>query len=146
MRILGVPFAAPLAVATFFFDLIPLVGATIGAILVGIVTVFTDFPTATIVWVIFAIVYQQVENTVIQPQIQRRAVAVHPFAVLFGVLCGATLFGVVGALLAIPVIASGEITLREWMAYQAELRGERETPPDAPAEASTAVEPPPAPA
>ncbi len=142
MSILGVPFAAPLAVATFFFDLIPLVGATIGAILVGIVTVFNDFPTATIIWAVFAIVYQQLENTVIQPQIQKRAVAVHPFAVLFGVLCGATLFGIPGALLAIPVIASGEIALREWMAYQAELRA----PDDEPAVASTAEGPPPAPA
>lgn len=142
MKILGVPFAAPLAVATFFFDLIPLVGATIGAVLVGLVTLFNDFPTATIIWTIFAIVYQQVENTLIQPQIQRRAVAVHPFAVLVGVLCGATLFGVVGALLAIPVIASGEITLREWFAYQAEIRKAQEEPP----EAATAPEPPPAPA
>jgi len=129
MSILGVPFAAPLAVATFFFDLIPLVGATIAAILVGIVTVFNDFPTVTIIWTIFAIVYQQVENTLIQPQIQKRAVEVHPFAVLVGVLCGATLFGIVGALLAIPVIASGQIAMREWFAYQAELRGVDADPP-----------------
>jgi predicted PurR-regulated permease PerM len=127
MSILGVPFAAPLAVLTFFLDLIPLFGATIAAVAVGLVTVFNDFPTATIVWVVFAVIYQQVENNVIQPQIQRRAVEVHPFAVLFGVLCGATLFGVLGALLAIPVIASLEITLREWMAYQAELRAETMT-------------------
>jgi predicted PurR-regulated permease PerM len=143
MRILGVPFAAPLAVATFFFDLIPLVGATIAAVLVGLVTVFNDFPTATIIWVVFAIVYQQIENTVIQPQIQRRAVAVHPFAVLFGVLCGATLFGIPGALLAIPVIASGEITMREWFAYQREQRAIDDEPPPV---AATAEGPPPAPA
>jgi predicted PurR-regulated permease PerM len=129
MRILGVPFAAPLAVATFFFDLLPLVGATIGAILVGVVTVFNDFPTATIIWVIFAIVYQQVENSLIQPQIQRRAVAVHPFAVLVGVLFGASLFGILGALLAIPVIASGEITIREFVAYQAERNDESNPAP-----------------
>lgn len=122
MSILGVPFAAPLAVLTFFLDLIPLFGATLAAIAVGLVTVFNDFPTATIVWAVFAVIYQQVENNIIQPQIQRRAVEVHPFAVLFGVLCGATLFGVLGALLAIPVIASLQITLREWMAYQEELR------------------------
>jgi predicted PurR-regulated permease PerM len=145
MRILSVPFAAPLAVATFFFDLLPLVGATIGAILVAVVTVFNDFPTATIIWVIFAIVYQQVENSLIQPQIQRRAVAVHPFAVLVGVLFGATLFGILGALLAIPVIASGEITLREWVAYRAELSRIDDDPPPA-AAVATAPPPPPAPA
>jgi predicted PurR-regulated permease PerM len=143
MEILGVPFAAPLAVLTFFFDLIPLVGATIGAVLVGIVTLFNDFPTATIVWTIFAIVYQQIENSVIQPQIQRRAVEVHAFAVLVGVLCGATLFGILGALLAIPVIASGQIVLREWFAYREELRLAAETAhDDEPPAAAAAAGPP----
>ena len=77
LTILGVPFAAPLSVVVFFFDLIPLVGATIAAIVVGLVTVFVNFPTATIVWAIWAIVYQQIENNVIQPQIQKRALR-HP--------------------------------------------------------------------
>ena len=71
----------------------PLVGATIGALLVGIVTLFSDFPTATIVWVIYAVVYQQLENNFIQPQIQKRAVNVHPFIVLVAVLFGSTLLG-----------------------------------------------------
>jgi predicted PurR-regulated permease PerM len=111
LAILGVPFAAALAIVIFFADLVPLVGATIGAILVGIVTVFGDFPTATIVWVIYSIVYQQVENTLIQPQIQRRAVNVHPFIVLVAVLFGSTLLGVLGALVAIPVAASVQIAI-----------------------------------
>ncbi|ADB51287.1 AI-2E family transporter [Conexibacter woesei] len=118
LTILGVPFAAPLAVLTALFDLIPLVGATIAAVLVGIVTAFHDFPVATIVWVIWAIAYQQIENNVIQPQIQRRAVEIHAFAVLVSVLFGATLFGIVGALLAIPVAASIQIALREWWDYR----------------------------
>jgi predicted PurR-regulated permease PerM len=115
---LGVPFAAPLAVVVALFDLIPLVGATIAAVLVGLVTLFHDFPLATIVWAIWAVIYQQLENTVIQPQIQRRAVEVHAFAVLVSVLFGATLFGVVGALLAIPFAASIQIALREWWDYR----------------------------
>ena len=82
LTILGVPFAAALAIVIFFADLVPLVGATIGALIVGLVTLFTDFPTATIVWAIYSIVYQQLENTLIQPQIQKRAVNVHPFIVL----------------------------------------------------------------
>lgn len=118
LTILGVPFAAPLAVLTALFDLIPLVGATIGAILVALVTVFHDFPVATIVWLIWAIAYQQIENTMIQPQIQRRAVEVHAFVVLVSVLFGATLFGVLGALLAIPVAASIQIAIREWWDYR----------------------------
>ena len=50
LTILGVPFAAPLALVVFFFDLIPLVGATIAAVLVGVVTLFVNFPVALIVW------------------------------------------------------------------------------------------------
>lgn len=155
LSILGVPFAAPLAVVVFIADLIPLVGATIGAVLVAIVTLFVDFPTATIIWVIFSIVYQQVENSVIQPQIQRRALNVHPFAVLVAVLIGGTLLGIVGALLAIPAAAALQIVVREYWDYRktAERAGavmdpgsekdpsgppdapEGPTPPEAPAEA-----------
>ena len=118
LSLLGMPFALPLAVLVLLFDLIPLVGATIAAVLVGIVTLFDDFPTTTIIWGIWSIVYQQVENTLIQPQIQKRAVAVHPFVVLVAVLFGSTLFGILGALLAIPVAASVQIALREWWAWR----------------------------
>ena len=150
LLILGVPFRAPLAVLVFLFDLIPLVGATIAAVIVGIVTVFTDFPTATIVWSIWAIVYQQIENNLIQPQIQKRAVNVHPFAVLVAVLFGSTLFGIGGALLAIPIAAAIQISLREWFAYRAELRSEaaEAIPPEGPptAIAPRPGTPPPGPA
>lgn len=118
LTILDVPFAAPLAAIVFLFDLIPLVGATLAAIVVGLVTVFNDFPVDTIIWIVWAIAYQQVENNVIQPQIQKRAVQIHPFAVLVSVLFGATLFGVVGALLAIPFAASIQIAIREWWDYR----------------------------
>jgi predicted PurR-regulated permease PerM len=118
LSILGVPFAAPLAVVVALFDLIPLVGATVAAVIVTLVTVFHHFPVATIVWAIWAVIYQQVENTIIQPQIQKRAVEVHAFVVLVSVLFGATLFGIVGALLAIPFAASLQIALREWWDYR----------------------------
>jgi predicted PurR-regulated permease PerM len=122
MKILGIPFAGPLAVLVGVADLIPLVGATIAAVLVGIVTVFADFPLDTIIWVIWAVVYQQLENTVIQPQIQRRAVDLNPFVVLVSVLFGSTLFGVLGALLAIPLAASLQIAVMEWWQYRREAR------------------------
>jgi len=132
--ILGVPFSAALAIIVFFADLIPLVGATLGAIVVGIVTVFADFPTATIVWAIFSVIYQQLENTLIQPQIQRRAVDVHPFIVLVSVLFGATLLGILGALVAIPVAASVQIGIREWWRYRHDQTvGELMAPPPEPA-------------
>jgi predicted PurR-regulated permease PerM len=114
LMILGVPYALPLAVIIFLLDLVPLVGATLGAIVVGLVTVFNDFPVDTIVWAIWAIVYQQIENNVIQPRIQSRAVQLEPLIVLISVLFGSTLFGVIGALLAIPIAAAIQITVREY--------------------------------
>jgi predicted PurR-regulated permease PerM len=114
LLILGVPYAGSLAVVIFLLDLVPLVGATLGAIVVGIITLFNDFPTVTIIWAIWSIVYQQIENNVIQPRIQARAVSVHPFVVLTSVLFGSTLFGVIGALLAIPVAAAIQISIVEY--------------------------------
>jgi len=115
---LGVPFAGALAVLVGLFDLLPLVGATIAAVFVGVVTVFNDFPAATIIWAIFAIAYQQFENYVIQPQIQKRAVELEPFIVLVSVLFGAELFGVIGAILAIPFAASVQIAVQEWWRFR----------------------------
>jgi predicted PurR-regulated permease PerM len=115
LLILGVPFRGPLAVIAGLFSLIPLVGATIAAVLIGIVTLFENFPTATIIWAIWAIAYQQLENHVIQPQIQKRTVNVHPFITIVAVLFGATLLGVMGAIVAIPIAASIQILLREYV-------------------------------
>ena len=114
LTILGVPYAGSLAVIIFLLDLVPLVGATLGAVLVGIITLFDDFPTTTIIWTIWSIVYQQVENNVIQPRIQAKAVQVAPFVVLTSVLFGSTLFGILGALLAIPVAAAIQISIIEY--------------------------------
>ena len=115
----------------FAFDLIPVVGATIGAFLVAILMLFVNFPVALLVWIGFAIAYQQVENYVIQPQIQKRATEIEPFVVLVAVLFGSTLFGVIGAILAIPAAASIQIALAEWREYR------REYPPEPEAGAVT---------
>jgi predicted PurR-regulated permease PerM len=145
LSILGVPFAGPLSVIVGLFSLIPMVGATIAAVLVGLVTLFTDFPTATIVWAIWAVLYQQVENHLIQPQVQRRAVDIHPIVVIVAVLFGATLFGIIGAIVAIPVAASIQITVREyWRLRRYEPADnvpgtdESEPPPASPAEPAPA--------
>lgn len=116
MKVLGVPFAGPLAVMAGLASLIPMVGATIAAVLIGIVTLFTDFPTTTIIWAVWAVVYQQFENHLIQPQIQKRTVNVSPFVTIVAVLLGGTLLGILGALLAIPIAASVQILIQEWWA------------------------------
>jgi predicted PurR-regulated permease PerM len=131
LLIMGVPFRAPLAVLVGLFSLIPLVGATIAAVIVGVVTLFTDFPTATIVWVIYAIGYQQLENHVIQPQVQKRTVNVQPIITIVAVLFGSTLLGVLGAIVAIPIAASIQILLREYWDWRT-LSIRDEPPPEPP--------------
>ena len=120
--ILGVPSPLPLALIIALLDLIPLVGATLGAVMVGVVTLFVDFPTTTIIWTVFAIAYQQFENYVVQPRIQSRAVALDPFLVVVAALFGGALLGVIGALLSIPTAAAIQIAAREWVEYQRESK------------------------
>jgi predicted PurR-regulated permease PerM len=129
LTILAVPFAGPLAVMAGLASLIPLVGATIAAVLIGVVTVFSDFPTDTIIWTVWAIAYQQIENNLIQPQIQKRTVNVQPLITIFAVLCGGTLLGVVGAIAAIPIAASIQILLREYVDLRTFSMRPHEPPP-----------------
>ena len=114
LALLGVPFAVPLGVVMAFFDLIPLVGATIAGILIGIVAAIHNFPGDAIVWVVYLIVYQQIENNVIQPVVYRRTVQLHPLLVIVAVLIGASLLGILGALVAIPVAGAVQIFARDW--------------------------------
>jgi predicted PurR-regulated permease PerM len=131
MTILGLPFAVPLAVLVAFFDLIPLVGSTIAGVVVAIVAAIVGFPGKLIAWVIFLIVYQQVENNVIQPVVYRRTVAIHPLIVIVAVLIGGSLLGILGALLAIPIAASVQIVVKEWWAYRQERLLPDDVPPSA---------------
>ena len=128
LTILGAPFAAPLALLVLFFDLIPVVGATIASVLIAIVMLFVNFPVGVIVWIVFAIVYQQIENYLIQPQVQKRATKIEPFVTLVAVLFGSTLFGVVGAILAIPTAATLQILVREYLDFRRESLIGRGTP------------------
>jgi predicted PurR-regulated permease PerM len=125
LTILGVPFALPLSVLMAFFDLIPLVGATLGAVIIGLVTLFNGFPTSTIVWAIVQIAYQQAENNVIQPIVYRRTVQVNGLVTILAVLIGATLLGVLGALIAIPIAGAVQIVAVEvWQARRARLQAD----------------------
>jgi predicted PurR-regulated permease PerM len=119
LLILDVPFAVPLAILFGFFDLVPLVGATLGGILVGIVVAFVNFPAGLIVWAIVLILYQQVENNLIQPYVYGRAVELHPLIVIVAILIGGGLLGVLGALIAIPAAAAVQAVVRDyWRFYK----------------------------
>jgi predicted PurR-regulated permease PerM len=92
--------------------LIPLVGATIGAI-PAVIVAFFDGPTLGIGTLIYFIIYQQIENYVIAPRIMTKAVDVSPAAVLLAALLGGSLLGFVGALMAIPTAASLKLIHQE---------------------------------
>ncbi|MGW4152167.1 AI-2E family transporter [Micromonospora chersina] len=110
----GVPFAAVIALLVAIADLIPLVGATLGAVVAGGAG-FLHSPIAGIVVLVFFVVYQQVENHLLQPVIMSRAVHLNPLTVLVSVLLAAEVGGLLGALLAIPVAGIAQILLREFV-------------------------------
>src|SRR6187455_2788258 len=93
-------------------DLIPQVGATLAAVVLSLVALTQGVPQALIMLTV-CIVYQQVENYVLQPTIQGRAADISGFFVIASVILGAALLGVVGALIAVPLTASAQIVIRE---------------------------------
>jgi predicted PurR-regulated permease PerM len=114
LSILGVPYAISLGFVMGFFDLIPMVGATLGSIVVALATVTVHFPIATIVWVVVIFLWQRFENYVIQPLIYGKMLRVNPIVTIVAVLAGAALLGILGALIAIPTAAAIQILLSDW--------------------------------
>jgi len=104
MSIVGIHYAAVLAVVVGVLGLIPMVGASIGAALVCLVAVF-DEPQKAVIALVYYVIYQQVENYVVAPKIMQRTISVPGAVTVIAALIGATLAGVLGALLAIPVAA-----------------------------------------
>ncbi len=112
LEILQVPFALPMALLVAVTDLIPLIGATLGAAFCVLVTMFTAdiWPDAVIVLVFF-IVYQQVENYLIAPRVLRNTVDLSSVSVLLVALIGGSVLGVAGAVMAIPIAATVKVVL-----------------------------------
>jgi predicted PurR-regulated permease PerM len=104
MSIVGIPYAAVLAVAVGFLGLVPMVGATLGAVLVAVVALFDD-PKKAVIALVYFIVYQQTENYLVAPRIMQRTVSVPGAVTIVAALVGGTLLGMLGALLAIPAAA-----------------------------------------
>src|SRR5436190_3273381 len=112
LRIMGIPFALALAMWVAITDLIPSVGATLGAVVVVTVAAFSSLADA-IGTAVYFILYQQVENYVIAPRVMKPAVDLSPAAVIVAVLLGGTLTGFAGALLALPVAAIVKVLINE---------------------------------
>ncbi|MEV4638720.1 AI-2E family transporter [Actinoplanes sp. NPDC049548] len=110
--IIGLAYPFALAVVVAVCDLIPQIGATLGAVIVTLVG-FADSLTNGIVCLVFFIVYQQIENYLIYPNVMRRSVKVSDVAAVTAALLGVGLFGVLGALIAIPMVAAVQLIIRE---------------------------------
>jgi predicted PurR-regulated permease PerM len=117
LLILGMPYAAPLALLVAVLDLIPLVGATLGGALLVIVGLFVE-PWKALVLLIFVLVYQQVESNFLQPMVYSKAVQLNGLVILIALLVGGQLLGIPGALLAIPVAEIIRIVASELLAYR----------------------------
>lgn len=115
LTVLGIDYAVALAMLVFLTGLIPLIGATIGGIVLTAVALFSSLQAGIVVAVWF-VVYQQLENYVLYPRIMQRSVDVSPAATVVAVLIGGALLGVLGALLAIPIAAAVSLVLEEVIA------------------------------
>jgi predicted PurR-regulated permease PerM len=121
LLVLGMPYAAPLALLVALLDLVPLVGATIGGAVLVVVGLFVE-PWKAVVLLVFVLVYQQVESNVLQPIVYSKAVQLNGLAILIALLVGGQLLGIVGALLAIPVAEIIRIVVTELLAYRRTAR------------------------
>lgn len=112
MVILGVPFAVPLGALSFITAAIPLVGAFIAGVPIVLIALTIDFTTALLM-ATWLVVLQQLEGNIITPYIQGKVANISAIAVLLGVYAGTSLAGIVGGIIAIPIVAVGDVILRD---------------------------------
>jgi predicted PurR-regulated permease PerM len=112
-------YAVALAFVVALLDVIPMIGATIGAVIVSAIGFATDVKIG-IACLIFYVIYQQVENYIVYPRVMQRSFDLPGWAIVIAALVGASLLGVIGALLAIPTAAAFSMILKEvWLPRQA---------------------------
>jgi predicted PurR-regulated permease PerM len=121
LLVLGVPSPVALALVVMVTDLVPVIGATLGAIVVSTVAFAHDVRVGIAV-AVFYLIYQQVENYVLYPRIMKRSVDVSPAVTIIAVLLGGSLMGILGALLAIPTAAAIQLVMLEVVLPHQEAR------------------------
>ncbi|WP_052844111.1 AI-2E family transporter [Corynebacterium uterequi] len=114
---LGIPLAFVLAVITFFAGFIPIVGALSAGVLSVVIALVINGPVNALLVLVLIVAVQQIEGNVLQPILQSKAMNLHAAVVLLSVTLGSTLFGIVGAFLAVPVAA----VLGVWIRYHSEM-------------------------
>lgn len=129
MLILDIPYAGALAAIVFLCQLIPMIGAFIAGTIVSLVGLTVSLPTALLI-LAYYVLYQQIENYVLQPRIQANATNMSPLLVLSSVIIGVNLSGIVGGLLAIPVVGCLRIIVIDYLQAKGKLE-RAETKPKA---------------
>ncbi len=140
LELLGVDLAVTMGVIVGFLDLVPLIGFTVGGFFVAIVAAFHDFPAALIAWIVLFLVYQQLQDRVIQPLLYKNAVRVHPAVAIVAILVGGELAGILGALLAIPTAATIGVLIDEGLRWRRETAGDGEPARARPAQPEPAAD------
>jgi len=130
--------AFPAAAITFTLSLIPMFGATIGGVIIALL-LFFNAPFSALIYGIYFIVYQQIENNFISPHIQAKKIELSALAVLAAVTIGLYMFGVVGGIIAIPIAGSLRVLLDEYLKHQHEERLESMAAKVTPAKKETII-------
>ncbi|MDN5274396.1 MAG: conserved rane protein of unknown function [Candidatus Saccharibacteria bacterium] len=119
--------ALPAVAVAFTLSLIPLFGATIAGVIISVLLAFNDL-TAGIIFGIYFILYQQLENNFISPTIQARKLELSALTVLCSVILGVTLFGLVGGIVSIPIAGCVKVLLEDYLVRAKKNRERSETP------------------
>ena len=127
LAIMGVPLALPLASLVFLGAFIPLIGAVVAGFLAVVVALLAKGFVYALITLALIIAVQQLEGHVLQPLVMGRAVSVHPLAVVLAIAAGSVLAGIVGALLAVPIVAFLNSAIRVLIASapEAEIEAQR---------------------
>ena len=122
--------AMPTAAITFVLSLIPMFGATIGGVLISVLLALNNIPAA-LIYAVFFVVYQQIENNFISPHIQAKRIDLTPLMVLGAVTVGLYMFGVVGGIIAIPIAGSIRVLIEEYFVRPNREKNKLHEGPDA---------------
>jgi len=113
LLVIGVPFALTLALIAGLLEIVPTIGPVIAAIL-AIIVAFLDQPYKALLVLVFYIILQQLENNILVPKIMQKVIGISPVIIILAILIGAKLFGIIGAVLAVPLVGTLVVLIQEW--------------------------------
>ena len=113
LLVLGVPYFLPLGLAMMLLGVVPFVGAALGAVLVVVTTFLSTGLRGGVMALAAFLLYQQVENHLLQPLVQRRTIRMNPLAIALVMLVGTAAAGILGALLSLPLVAAAQIMIED---------------------------------